>query len=451
MHQSHRQMVYGRRGWWRGTLMLVLMALGTAPRLKAHEIPQRVAIRMFVHREANTLHVLVRVPLEAMRDLDFPLRDDGSLDLLKVRPLLADAAQQWVVPGLTLRANGSELAAPRIVGAKLSLPNDRSFEQWESARASFLRPPPEHEIIPWQQPHFDVALEYAVTAPMSDLELLPTLATLGIRTSSIVHIGSGQGDDRMLVYEGNPEAIALDPAWLTTVAQFARRGVRHILGGIDHVLFLLCLLLPVRRWQSLVLLVTAFTAAHSLTLGVSALGLAPSGLWFPPFIEVLIAASIVWLAIENVVLPSARLSERWVVAFCFGLIHGFGFAFALRQDLQFAGTNLLGALAGFNVGVETGQLLVLAAGVPLLWLAHRYAGAGRERILIITGSVLVAHSAWHWLTERAEALWPYRSQLAWPSWDAGLALSALRILLLCALAVAVGLAVRQIPRVPRRS
>ena len=111
--------------------------------------------------------------------------------------------------------------------------------------------------------------------------------------------------------------------------------MRHILGGLDHLLFLLCLVLPIRRWRALVGLVTAFTAAHSLTLGAAALGFAPSAGWFPPLVETLIALSIVWLAIENVLLPADRLTGRWVMAFGFGLVHGFGFAFALGDALQF--------------------------------------------------------------------------------------------------------------------
>src|SRR5206468_7752431 len=124
--------------------------------------------------------------------------------------------------------------------------------------------------------------------------------------------------------------------------QFVKLGFRHILDGIDHLLFLFCLVIPLRRFRSLVVVVTAFTVAHSITLFASAYNLAPDALWFPPLIETLIATSIVYMALENIV--GANVKRRWVITFAFGLVHGFGFSFALRQTLQFAGSHLLASL-----------------------------------------------------------------------------------------------------------
>ena len=124
---------------------------------------------------------------------------------------------------------------------------------------------------------------------------------------------------------------------------------------------------------------TAFTVAHSITLIASAFDMAPSALWFPPLIETLIAASIVYMAIENI--TGAHLQRRWVVTFAFGLVHGFGFSFALRESLQFAGSHLLTSLLAFNLGVELGQVLVLVIMLPVLgWLfrASSTSGSGRS-------------------------------------------------------------------------
>ena len=118
-------------------------------------------------------------------------------------------------------------------------------------------------------------------------------------------------------------------------------------------------MIPFRRFRSLVVIVTAFTVAHSITLIASAFGLAPGGLWFPPLIETLIAVSILYMALENIV-GAMSVQRRWMLAFAFGLVHGFGFSFALRETLQFAGAHLVTSLLSFNVGVELGQLLVLA-------------------------------------------------------------------------------------------
>ncbi len=135
----------------------------------------------------------------------------------------------------------------------------------------------------------------------------------------------------------------------------------------------------------------------------------------------LIAASIVFMAIENIL--GARLERRWLVAFGFGLVHGFGFSYALSDSLQFAGAHLITALAAFNIGIELGQLLVLALAVPVLsWCFTRVVP---ERMGSIIISVLVAHTAWHWMTERFDALREYR--LTWPALDVTLAVGAMRL------------------------
>ena len=127
--------------------------------------------------------------------------------------------------------------------------------------------------------------------------------------------------------------------------------------------------------RSLVPIVTSFTVAHSVTLIASAFDMAPSALWFPPLINTLVAVSILYMAFENI--AGARLSRRWLMTFAFGLVHGFAFAFAFKQTLQFAGTHLFGSLIAFNVGLEVGQLLLLVLMVPALNLLFRYGIAER--------------------------------------------------------------------------
>ena len=424
------------------------LALLGAPRsLPAHEIPERVAVLGFVRAEGTRVEILLRVPLIAMRDLDFPLRPDGSLDLVRVRVLLTGAAQLWLADYLTLEAAGRALGAPRVVAARVALPSDRGFGSLADARAQFdLAPLGDGTTIAWQQALLDVRLEYTLPVADARLVLLPRLAHLGVRTMSVLHVIGADGADRLLTYEGNPDRIALDPRWYDAARQFIGGGFRHILGGVDHLLFIICLVLPVRRWRSLVAIVTAFTLAHSLTLGFAALGLAPTAGWFPPLVEMLIAASIVWLTLENIVLPADRLEHRWMMAFGFGLIHGFGFSFALAEQLQFAGGHLLMALASFNVGVELGQLLVLALVLPLLMWLHRRVGADRERLLTIVGSAVVAHTAWHWMTARGATLGDYGGSFGPPTVDATFALDLMRFTLLGALALALALALRQILR-----
>jgi hypothetical protein len=189
--------------------------------------------------------------------------------------------------------------------------------------------------------------------------------------------------------------------------RFLAQGFAHILDGADHLLFLLCLIVPFRRQlRPLAWIVTAFTAGHSVTLIASAYGAAPGSLWFPPLVETLIALSIVYMCVENVVCPTPK--TRWPIAFGFGLVHGFGFSFALQNTLQFAGAHVLTSLLSFNVGIELGQLLVLVVLVPALNLLFRYAPEPAGGIVI---AVLVGHTAWHWLVERFVAL---RAFDLWP-------------------------------------
>jgi len=166
----------------------------------------------------------------------------------------------------------------------------------------------------------------------------------------------------------------------------------------------------------------------------------PDGLWFPPLIETLIAITIVYMALENIVYAAmgklaGDISRRWIIAFAFGLIHGFGFSFALRESLQFAGDHLLTALFGFNLGVEIGQIAVLLVLIPALDLVFKYVLP--ERLGIIILSALIAHTAWHWMIERGEQL----AKFPFPKIDAAFLASAMRgLIAVLVLALAVLLA-----------
>jgi len=244
---------------------------------------------------------------------------------------------------------------------------------------------------------------------------------------------------RAFEYTGNPGLIQLDPRWHQAALHFVGRGFRHILSGLDHLLFLLCLVVPMRRIKDLAIVATSFTVAHSITLLAAASGLAPSALWFPPLVEALIAASIVYMALENILEP--RIERRWIFAFVFGLVHGFGFSFALQNTLQFAGSHLLTSLLAFNVGVELGQLLVLLVLVPTLAVILRHLVPARPGTIVI--SALVAHTAWHWLTERGSDLQAYRVQVAGlPAVPASAALWLLGTVLLAFLLVRAAIAKR---------
>jgi hypothetical protein len=163
-------------------------------------------------------------------------------------------------------------------------------------------------------------------------------------------------------------------------------------------------------------IITSFTVAHSITLLAAAVGVVPSGNWFPPLVETLIAASIVYMAIENVVAAwlyrnsTASLRWRWIVTGLFGLVHGFGFSFVLQQELQFAGGHFLLSLLSFNIGVELGQLAVLLVAMPILAPLVQRPQLRLPVVMVL--SALVAHTAWHWMLERMAAL----AFVNWPAW-----------------------------------
>ena len=396
----------------------------------AHEIPADVTVRMFVRPAGNTLDVLLRVPLEAMRDLDFPLRGPGYLEIERSGPHLRDAAQLWLLEYLTIRADGDAVELG-IESVRVSLPSDRSFGRFEDARAHMDAPPLSPDLdLYWEQALLDVHLAAPIGSAEAEWSVDPRFAHLGLRTLTVLRFLPPDGSERVFQFAGDPGSVRLDPRWHHAALRFVASGFRHILDGLDHLLFLLCLVIPIRRFRPLVPIVTAFTVAHSITLVGSVLGLAPRGLWFPPLIEALIALSIVWMALENIL--GVRVERRWVMAFGFGLVHGFGFSFALADTLQFAGAHLVTSLFAFNVGVELGQLFVLSFMVPALWVLLRRIP---ERPGVIVLSALVAHSAWHWMTERGGTFLAY--DLAWPAWERGTAVLALRWCILAVLLFAV--------------
>jgi hypothetical protein len=388
----------------------------------AHEVPSDVKLQVYVKPEGAKLQLLVRVPLTAMREIDVPKRGPGYLDLARADTALRDAARLWIADNVDLYEGETKLAYPQVVDARVSLPSDKSFMSFAEARAHVAGPRLSEKMdMFWNQGLLDVLFEYPIKSDTAAFAIHPRLDRLGLRVLTALRFLPPGGAERAFEFHGDPGVVALDPRWHQAALRFVESGFLHILEGIDHLLFLLCLVIPFRRFGALVMIVTSFTVAHSITLIASAYNLGPDALWFAPLIETLIAISIVYMAIENVVGTSVQ--RRWMITFAFGLVHGFAFSFALREQLQFAGDHLLTSLLSFNVGVELGQLLVLAVLIPLLQLLFRYVLA--ERIGIIILSVLIGHTGWHWMLERAERL----AQFPWPAFDAAMWASAMRWLM----------------------
>ena len=186
------------------------------------------------------------------------------------------------------------------------------------------------------------------------------------------------------------------PAVATGFIGFLFLGIRHILTGYDHLLFLFGLLVICRRGGPAALLITCFTAAHSLTLGLATFGLVdlPSR-----FVEAAIAASILYVGVENLLRHGKQIRGRALLTFVFGLVHGLGFASVLREmGVASSGSAAVVPLVAFNSGVELGQLSVAALLLPILWWLRR-----REsflRVGIPACSLVVASAGGYWLLGR---------------------------------------------------
>jgi hypothetical protein len=443
----------------RRLLLLLALVVLSVERPGAHEIPNEVTVYTFLKPEGRRLMFLVRAPMKAMRDIDVARKDGaykGYIDFTRADRALHDAATMWIADFVKLYEEGRQLDYPEVLAVRASLPGDRSFESYDRALANITGPPlpPETNLV-WEEGLLDVAFALPVQSEASRFAISPGLTRLGERVNVVLRFLPPGGAERAFDVHGDPGVVQLDPRWHQAALRFTRDGFAHILDGIDHLLFLLGLVIPFRRLRSLILVVTAFTLAHSVTLIASAYNLAPDALWFPPLVEMLIAVSIVYMAFENIVgaarrwkpregrgggegeidgssAESARaLNRRWAIAFGFGLIHGFGFSFALRESLQFAGSHLLTSLLSFNVGVELGQLLVLIVLVPTLNLMFRF--VVEERIGTIILSAVVAHTGWHWATERGARL----LQFPWPTFNTALLLTTVRMLMVMLAAAAI--------------
>jgi hypothetical protein len=391
----------------------------------AHDLPLDRMMNGFVKIEPKQADFVVRVPLDLLLGVPFPLTGN-HYNIAASKPAV-ETALKALAAALKLWEGNAQLV-PLSATGQLAPLSDRSFEDYDRAVAQVAEPIAPDIVIAFQQGYLDAHFVYPISSPKSVFSIQTTVgADLGdyVRLT-IRYIPLGETARAMMI-TGASGRVALAPAWYQAAGGFVRLGIEHILSGIDHLLFLLCLVIPFRRVWGLIPVITAFTVGHSITLIGTAYNIAPVGAWFPPFIEMAIAVSIVYMALENIV--GASLRRRWIIAGLFGLVHGFGFADILREQLQFAGSYLLVSLFSFNIGIEIGQLAVLCVFVPALALLFRGAMSGRMGIIVV--SALVAHTAWHWMLDRADVFW----RTPWPP------LTIPGLMILARWVLAVGLAV----------
>jgi len=417
---------FGTRASVLSVWILNFVFFGLISVASAHDLPLDRTMNAFVKIEAHQADLVIRIPLDLLHEVSFPTvgdhYDTAASDAVIRTALRAISAHLFLWEGNTRLEPVSEKG-------RLSPPSNRSFQSFDTAVSDFGRS--DSEVIGFDLGYFDVHFVYPITSPNSVFSIENKIGSnYGDYTKLALRILPLGEPSRTMMLNGSSGRVKLDPHWYDAGVGFVGLGVQHILTGFDHLLFLLCLVIPFRRLRSLIPVITAFTVGHSITLIGTAFGLAPDAKWFPPFIEMAIAVSIVYMAVENIIGPDLR--RRWIIAGLFGLVHGFGFADVLGEQLQFAGSNLLTALLGFNLGIEIGQLIALSIFIPCLALVLRGRMQGRMGVSILSAAVGLI--AWQWMVDRALTLW----QTPWPlPTTAGILIAAQWVV---ALVVAVGTA-----------
>jgi hypothetical protein len=360
--------------------------------------------------------------MDAMQEVDFPTRGPGFLEVSRADESLRTAAKVWLTDNLDVFENGVALPTPDVVAVRVSLPSDRSFDRYETGRANFAAPLLTDDMdLVWSQLLLDVVLEFPIGSADSEFAIEPRFERMGMRVNTTLIVLGPDGEERRFELHGNPGVVHLDPRPGQVASRFLQSGFWQVPLGAGHLLFIACLLVPFRTPRQMLVLVGAFAAGCVVALAGAAFNFMPTRLWFPPLVEMLVAASIVGVAIDAVF--GSNLQRRWMLAFVGGIAHGYAMSFLLGESYQFAGSSTAIALASYDLGV----LLGVAAAAVVIGAALRllFAGVQSDRVGVIVLSVLIGHVAWHWMADYAGMVAMYPA----PAVDATFLAGLLRALL----------------------
>ena len=215
----------------------------------AHDIPIDVTAQVLVKPAGEHLHLLIRVPLKAMRDVEFPERGPGYLDLDRIDTTLREAATLWIAKEIEIYEGDARLPSPRVVETRVSLESDRSFTSYDEALAHVTGARlPSCTQVYWDQAMLDVLFEYPIHSDQARFSIHPGLGRLGERVVIVLRFQPPNGSVRAFEFVGDPGLVRLDPSWHQAALRFVELGFFHILDGTDHLLFLFCLVIPFRRF-----------------------------------------------------------------------------------------------------------------------------------------------------------------------------------------------------------
>ena len=411
-------------------VLALLLTLTLQGNLVAHDIPDEIAVQSYVRPQQNQLQVLLRIPLLAVADANLPKDGTGYLAMPYIDEALREAANQ-ISNGIVFLEGDERLTRYEMANARISLPSDRAFDTYEAAlsrvRGAKL---PDTTQVYYNQGFLDLELHFPIRSETSPFAMRVLFGRgLANRTATYINFIRPDGGVRAFRIHDDTPLVHLDPKLFQAGWVFVKAGFYRFLDGLDHLLFVVIVALPFRRVREVVKPFAAFAAAHSIALALGAYGIAGIDTWFAPTVGALIALSLVYVSIENAVaggssgFRSGILAHRWAVALVFGFFHGLGFAIALQESLQFAGSHTIAALVSYNVGLELGTLIILAIILPASSLV--FSQSAIERAGLMVTSVLIGHAGWHWMTERLEIA----RMSSWPVMDVNVLLVIVRWLL----------------------
>lgn len=406
--------------------VIMILASGPAP---AHFL-LNLNVRIFhIERISDGLELHVRMPmpylvaglLGSMQDDGLPepapftvnrMKDGRLIHLVDIKAYRQDPVGlgKIAAAGLHVIAGGDErILNPEVIDTRLyRIGTQPALATLAEAKTAFnTAPSAEKPASPLYvgDAMVDVKLAFRTDGPVYPYQISSSLDP-GLpdqdRTANLI-LDYGPGGTKVFRSQGLlQDPVKISRSSFAAIMTFVTEGVRHILEGLDHVLFVLCLVIGARTLSALAWRVTGFTVGHSITLAAGFFGFVPKSAWFIPAVETTIAMSIVYAA-AIALWPSTRKQPRErsmvLVTVVIGLLHGLGFSFVLKNILQVTSPDIWQSLLAFNVGVEIGQLAIVACVWPVLWIVGRKSSLTASRIRI-TIAALCACIALYWTAER---------------------------------------------------
>ncbi len=410
----------GRTGTLWAVLLSLVLLLGFAATAGAHFLLNLNVRILHVEHLSDGLRVYLRTPMPYLvADRVGPLGSDGLpspapyttnriedeklVHYLDHEQLRGDpqGLGTLAAEGFVFVAEGRRLPASVEQVHVYTVGAQPDFATLDEARVAFATGEPfpeETKPLYVGDAVVDVVLRYSVGAAIYDYSLSSSLdpGLPGQEDTANLILDYGPGGTKVFRARGLlAEPVVISRSALAAVMTFIKEGIRHILAGWDHVLFVVCLVLGATQLRSLVWRITGFTIGHSITLSAGFFGWVPSGAWFVPLVETGIALSIIYAA-AIAVLPARTQAggERsmFFVTCTIGLLHGLGFSFVLHKILQVTSPDIWQSLLAFNVGVEIGQLSIILAAWPAFLLLRRLSDRAWRvgRIGIAAGCIAVA-------------------------------------------------------------